>query len=104
VVRDDGQRCPKIAQLDSLAMKVFGNMGGWPECCDSRIFRAAEIPASGAIANARSLAGAYAPLSIGETMHGVQLVTKSAISVMATAQSVQGVDAHSGLPDLVHSA
>jgi CubicO group peptidase (beta-lactamase class C family) len=86
----------QVAQLDSLLLKAVGNMGGWPEGCDSRRFHAAEIPAAGAIANGRSLAGVYAPLSIGGTMNGVQLVTRGALPVMATAQSVQGVDAIAG--------
>jgi CubicO group peptidase (beta-lactamase class C family) len=83
----------QASQLDSPAVQMFGNTGGWPIGCDSRRFHAAEIPAAGAVANARSLAGVYAPLSLGGTMNGVRLVSKDAIPVMAAAQSVQGIDA-----------
>lgn len=88
----------QAAEIDGLMFQLFGNMGGtYPEDCDSRAMHAAELPAAGAIGNARSLARAYAPLSIDGAIDGVRLVRPSAIPWMRSPQSAQGVDAVIGL-------
>jgi CubicO group peptidase (beta-lactamase class C family) len=87
------------AQIDSLTFRLFANLGDWlPTGCDERASHAAEIPAAGAITNARGLAGAYAPFALGGAIDGVRLVRESAIAGMRVAQSATGVDAVIGAP------
>jgi CubicO group peptidase (beta-lactamase class C family) len=81
----------------SPAFKLVSNMGDWTEVGDDRAAHAAEIPAAGAIANARGLAGAYAPLALGGEHGGVRVVTEAAIPRMRYPQSVTDVDACIGL-------
>jgi CubicO group peptidase (beta-lactamase class C family) len=77
----------------SLSSRIANNLGGWLETWDTRESHAAEGPAWGAITNARGLAGAYAPLSLGGTHKGVQLVSENAIARMRYPQSIVDLDA-----------
>jgi CubicO group peptidase (beta-lactamase class C family) len=86
------------AKLDSLMFRLFANLGDWlPSGFDTPAAHAAEIPAGGAIANARGLAGAYAPLSLGGVHNGVRIVSESAIAGMRYPQSNLGRDAVLGI-------
>lgn len=81
----------------SAAFKLVSNVGGWFETGDTRRAHAAEIPAAGTIANARGLAGVYAPLSLGGAFDGTRLVSQAAVARMAYAQAFTDVDACLGL-------
>jgi CubicO group peptidase (beta-lactamase class C family) len=81
----------------SAAFKLITNVGGWFEVGDSPAAHAAEIPAAGAVTNARGLAGVYAPLSLGGSRDGVRIVSEEAIERMAYPQSFTDVDACIGL-------
>lgn len=81
----------------SAAFKLISNLGGWLEVGDSPAAHAAEIPAAGAITNARGLAGVYAPLSLGGGRDGQRIVSPAAIERMSYPQSVTDVDACIGL-------
>ncbi len=81
----------------SAAFKLMSNMGGFLVVGDDRAAHAAELPAMGAIANARGLAGMYAPLSLGGEHRGVRVVSDSAIARMRYPQSSTDVDACLGL-------
>jgi len=59
---------------------------------DSRAGHAAELGATGAVTNARALAGMYAPLACGGTANGVTLVRPGQLPRMATTVSA-GPDA-----------
>jgi CubicO group peptidase (beta-lactamase class C family) len=78
----------------SLQALVYQNHGGFlaPGECNTRRFRAAEVPAANGIANARALAGMYRPLALGGAYAGVQLVPEDAIPAMAAVASA-GIDA-----------
>ncbi|HYK84263.1 MAG TPA: serine hydrolase domain-containing protein [Ktedonobacteraceae bacterium] len=58
-----------------------------------RAAHAAEIGAAGGIANARALAGMYAPLANGGSLNGVRLVSQDALARMAAVSSASGLDA-----------
>lgn len=76
---------------ESLAARLLLNTGGYlngPAGFDSREAHAAELGATGAITNARALAGLYAPLARG----GGQLVDGAALARMSTTVSA-GQDA-----------
>jgi CubicO group peptidase (beta-lactamase class C family) len=60
--------------------------------CDSRIVRSAEIPAGNGIANARALAGMYAPLSIGGEWGDTTVVAPDQLIQMIATESA-GEDA-----------
>jgi CubicO group peptidase (beta-lactamase class C family) len=83
-------------QPESVQAKMLGNTGnymfGQDTGFDSRAGHAAEIGATGAITNARALAGMYAPLACGGTARGVTLVGPGQIPRMATTVSA-GPDA-----------
>jgi CubicO group peptidase (beta-lactamase class C family) len=107
-LRSAGERTPDAPGLpaefvltlldpDSAAFKLVSNLGGWLEVGDSRQAHAAEIPAAGAVANARGLAGMYTPLSLGGEVRGVRLVSPAAIARMAYPQASTDVDACLGL-------
>jgi len=70
------------------------NAGGdvTPEVINSRARHAAEIPAAGAITNARSLARLYAPLSGDGSVDGVRLVSPGALPGMRTCRSASSRD------------
>lgn len=86
-----------LADPASLISKAMTNMGGWIPHWDTPEAHAAEIPAGGAITNARGLAGAYAPLSLGGALRGVRLVSKEAIPRMRYPLSWTDVDAVLGI-------
>jgi CubicO group peptidase (beta-lactamase class C family) len=81
----------------SAAFKLISNLGDYFELADDRAAHAAEIPASGAITNARGLAGAYTPLSLGGAHNGVRIVSDAAIERMGYPQSFTDVDACLGI-------
>ncbi len=66
---------------------LLANTGGWIGSWDTRAAHAAEIPAAGAITNARGLAGMYAPLSLDGSNGDVRLVRPEAIAPMRKVQS-----------------
>lgn len=66
---------------------LLANTGGWVGGWDSRAAHAAEIPAAGAITNARGLAGMYAPLSLDGSIAGTRLVRPEGIASMRKVQS-----------------
>lgn len=81
----------------SAAFKLMSNLGGWLELGDTPKAHAAEIPAAGAIANARSLAHMYAPLSLDGSHNGVRIVSEEAVQRMAYPQASTDVDACLGI-------
>ena len=88
-----------LSMLDprSAAFKLISNVGGWLDLGDTRAAHAAEIPAAGAIANARGLAGMYAPLSLGGAIDSRRIVSPAAIERMAYPQAITDVDACLGI-------
>jgi CubicO group peptidase (beta-lactamase class C family) len=83
----------RLSDPDAYMNKFLANGGGWlPDGADTREAHAAEIPAGGAIANARGLAGVYAPLSLDGSLGGVRLVGNAALARMRYPQSTVGVD------------
>lgn len=71
-----------------LGVHLSTNLGEWvPDRCDTRETHAAENPGGGAIANARALAHAYAPFSVGGTLNGVRLVSPRTIDAMRYTQT-----------------
>jgi CubicO group peptidase (beta-lactamase class C family) len=100
---DPEQRLPAdfvAAMLDpkSPTWALLTNMGGRFGNVDTRAAHAAEIPAAGAIASARGLAGVYAPLSTGGEHAGVRIVSPEAIARMRSVQSATEFDAVLGVP------
>ena len=74
------------ADPDGLLARVFGNPPLLdPDAVNSRAWRAAELPAGGAIADARALARIYAAL-IGE-VDGVRLISEAAMQRARTVQT-----------------
>ncbi len=59
---------------------------------NTRAAHAAEIGAAGGIANARALAGMYAPLANGGTWHNVTLVNKESLARMGAVSSASSLD------------
>lgn len=59
---------------------------------NSRAAHAAEIPAAGGLANARALAGMYAPLANGGSLNGVKLVGRDTLARMSAVSSASGLD------------
>lgn len=53
----------------------------------SRGARAAEIPAANGMANARALAGMYAPLACGGTLGGLEIVDRATLDRMSATES-----------------
>jgi len=82
----------------SAAFAFLTNLGGYYETANTRFSYANELPAAGAIATARALAGIYAPLSLGGSHNGVRIVSEEAIARMQVAQSATEVDAVLGGP------
>ncbi|MFN0147533.1 MAG: serine hydrolase domain-containing protein [Dehalococcoidia bacterium] len=81
------------SSIPALALK---NGGGWNPA--SREGRAAEIGGGGAFANARSLAGMYAPLACGGSLNGVKLVDETTLARMAQVSTATNEDATLMLP------
>lgn len=90
---------PLIRQMSRLDPLVFSlmNIGDHLELADTRAAHAAELPAVGAITNARGLAGVYAPLSLDGAIDGVRLVRPEAIARMRYLQSAPEIDAVGGI-------
>jgi CubicO group peptidase (beta-lactamase class C family) len=87
-------RDPKSVQ--ALAM---GNSGGYMDLnkddirgFDTRLAHAAEIGGAGGLANARGLAGLYAPLACGGRMNGVEYVSPDILARMAAVSSASSRD------------
>jgi CubicO group peptidase (beta-lactamase class C family) len=81
----------------SLLELIATNAGGWFSNWDSRQAHAAELPASGAITNARGLAGHYAPLALGGIHRGVRLLGEEAANGLRYLQAASDVDAVLGI-------
>jgi CubicO group peptidase (beta-lactamase class C family) len=69
--------------------------GGW----NTPVAYGAEICAAGGITNGRALARLYAPLSLGGTFEGMQLVSPETIQRMSTVQSAITTELTVGLSD-----
>src|SRR2546425_2690362 len=93
-----------MADQTSLQFAAVANTGGYsapgPDelYFDSRAAHAAEIGAAGGITNARGLAGMYAPLANGGTLHGVSLVSRDSLARMSAVSSASGLDTGLLLP------
>jgi CubicO group peptidase (beta-lactamase class C family) len=72
---------------------IVRNTGRRPGDLDSREAHAALLPSSGALGNARSLAGMYAPLALGGSFKGVHLVDEESIATMGSVSSATAIDA-----------
>lgn len=79
---------PQALMLGNTGNYMFGKDNGF----DSPAGHAAELGATGAITNARALAGMYAPLASGGSADGVTLVDGATLARMATTVSA-GPDA-----------
>jgi CubicO group peptidase (beta-lactamase class C family) len=77
---------------ESIQSKIFTNDGGHFTSFQTRAALAAEIPAAGGVANARGLAGIYAPLACGGTLGDVELVDKNTLARMGAVSSATGLD------------
>jgi CubicO group peptidase (beta-lactamase class C family) len=101
--RSPGSGLP-VAFLQSLldprsaTFAFLTNMGDYFERVNTRASHAAEIPAAGAVASARGLAGVYAPLALGGEHRGVRLVGDAAIARMRVPQAVTDMDVVLGGP------
>lgn len=82
----------------SATFAFLANTGDYLNRVNTREAHAAEIPAAGAVASARGLAGVYAPLSLGGEHRGVRLVSEAAIARMRVAQAVTEMDVVLGGP------
>ncbi len=87
-------------QPDGLGPKSFGNP---PDCnlvehTNSRVFRAAEIPAANGHANARALARVYAALTSGGTLDGVRAALARAGRRSRAGRTSKGQDLVMDLP------
>jgi len=88
------------AEPNWFGWKLITNSGGDGDLSsvNSRARHAAEIPASGGIANARALARIYAPLSLDGSVDGVRLVSAAALPTMRTVRSASDCDLMLRLP------
>ena len=79
----------------SLQALIWKNTGRNPSAHDHDTPEAyrAVLPSQGGLANARALAGLYAPLALGGSYNGVRLVDRDAVRRMAAVSSASGVDA-----------
>jgi CubicO group peptidase (beta-lactamase class C family) len=77
--------------LQSLVMKNTGRLG--PRDHDTPEAYRAVLPSQGGIANARALAGMYAPLALGGEAHGVRLVDADGLARMSAVSSAAAIDA-----------
>jgi CubicO group peptidase (beta-lactamase class C family) len=96
-----GLPLPLVASLldpRSATFAFLTNMGGWMETAREPSSLAGELPAAGAIASARGLAGLYAPLALGGEHRGVRLVSETGISRMRDVQSATDMDLILGGP------
>jgi CubicO group peptidase (beta-lactamase class C family) len=81
----------------SILELIATNSGNWFSSWDSREAHAAELPASGAITNARGLAGHYAPLALGGSDRGVRLLSEEGANGLRYLQAASDVDAVLGI-------
>lgn len=85
-----------VQEPDSVPALMLRNTGGYmlpgPAGFDSRAGHAAEVGATGMIANARAVAGMYASLACGGALNGVALVDGPSLARMSTTVSA-GADA-----------
>ncbi len=81
----------EAAQSDPKSMQalMLTNHGRHPGDQDTRAAHAAVLPSQGGIANARGLAGLYAPLALG----GAPLVGEETLRRMSAVSSAVGIDA-----------
>lgn len=79
------EQLAKMTDPSSPTAQVFGNTGGWVTDWDHPDLHAAELPAMGAITNARGLCGAYAAVIGG-------LVSEATLAGMRTTQSATDHD------------
>lgn len=96
-----GLPLPFMASLldpSSATFSFLTNTGNYFEQVDTRFSHAGELPAAGACATARGLAGVYAPLALGGAVRGVRLVSEEAIDRMRIVQSATELDAVLGGP------
>jgi CubicO group peptidase (beta-lactamase class C family) len=101
--RDPGQGMSEafirgLLDPHSAVFSFITNLGDYLNTVNDRAMHAGEIPAAGAVATARGLAGVYAPLSVGGALGGVRLVGEAAIDRMRIAQAVTDVDVVIGGP------
>jgi CubicO group peptidase (beta-lactamase class C family) len=84
-----------FTDLGSPTFLMLTNTGGYmdPGECDTRAAHAAQLPSTGAITNARGLAGLYRPLANA----GAPLVSEAAVRRMAAVESA-GADSTILLP------
>jgi CubicO group peptidase (beta-lactamase class C family) len=78
--------------LQALAWKNTGRRAQ-PRDHESRLARESVLPSQGGIANARGLAGMYAPLAMGGELNGVRLVDADTLSAMGAVSAASAVDA-----------
>jgi CubicO group peptidase (beta-lactamase class C family) len=100
---DPRQRMPESfirGMLDphSALFSFATNTGDYFHFVNSRAAHAGELPAGGAVASARGLAGVYAPLAQGGEHNGVRLVGPETIDGMRIAQAVTDLDVVIGGP------
>lgn len=81
----------------SLRALVTLNTGDWVATWDSREAHAAELPGSGAITNARGLAGHYTPLALGGSVGGHRLLSPEAVGALRYTQAATDSDAVLGI-------
>jgi CubicO group peptidase (beta-lactamase class C family) len=86
-----GARMLLAADPESVPGLFFGNTGGYmstgPRNFDSAEAHAAEVPAGGAITNARGLAGLHAPLADPDVDHNGVRFDSGAVARLSTAHS-----------------
>ena len=85
-----------VKEKDSATHYFMFNMGGFD--ANSREAHAAEIGSANGIANARGLAGMYAPLANGGELNGVRLVGRDALQRMALCSVATHEDATLRIP------
>ena len=85
---------------NSLLHLGFNNSGGYtsPGGWNNAMAYQAELGASGGITNGRSLARMYAPLSLGGTFGGYELVSPETVRRMGSVESSGSADATIGMP------
>jgi CubicO group peptidase (beta-lactamase class C family) len=82
----------------SATFAFITNLGDYLSLVNTRESHAGELPAAGAVASARGLAGVYAPLALGGEHNGVRIVSEAAISRMRVPQSATEMDVVIGGP------
>lgn len=85
---------------ESAFSLAFGNSGGIlkPGGWNSPRVYQSEFGSGGGLANARSVAGLYAPLAMDGSIDGVRLVEPEAVRLMSQTQSALMIDGTIGIP------